>query len=265
MPEDKTLSKKTSKYFWAEMTSPQLQQCAQDNFLVILPCGSTEQHGWHLPLDTDAHIISTVAQRVAERMGKVVVLPTLSYGFSPQHFNAAGTVTLSLLTYYSVIKDILRAVTHHGFKTMILLNGHGANEDPLRAFLRDLAREISMRILTVTYWFALDPSDVNAMRQGGLGSMGHAGELETSVQLYLRPHLVEMEQAVSNPVKPLLKHLWADLFSPGHALMMDGLEKSSGPKVAGNALLGSSEKGKKAVNLVVDKLIEYFNSFKDLN
>ena len=246
---------------WGEMTSPQIEQCAEDQYLVILPCGSTEQHGWHLPVDTDTHMVSIAAHRAALKMRNVLVLPTLPFGFSPQHLNAAGTVTLSVTTFHSLIRDILKCVAHHGFNRVVILNGHGANEDPLRAYLRELANEIPMWMLMVTYWYLIDADQLEGVREGGMGSMGHAGELETSIQMHLRPYLVEMSRAVTNPVRPPMKHMWADLFAPGPAILVDGLHPHRGPRVAGDAVPCTAEKGEKLLDYAVEHLVDYLEEF----
>ncbi len=250
---------------WSEMTSPQVEKCAKENYLVVLPCGSLEQHGWHLPVDTDSDIITNVARQAASKIERTVVMPTLWCGFSPQHQSAAGTVSLSLSTYASLIQEIIGAVAEHGFKRMVLLNGHGANEEPLRAVVRGLVKEYRIRLLVLTYWYLIDRAEVEKIREGGPGSMGHAGEMETSVELYLRPDLVHMDKAVSNPIRPKLKHQWEDMFAPGPAFMVDSLYRSSGPVVRGDATCGSAEKGRKFMDWSIQKVAEYLQGFMELN
>lgn len=249
---------------WSEMTSPQLEKCAAEDYLVVLPCGSVEQHGWHLPVDTDSNIITTVAQKAVAKLDRGLVLPTLWCGFSPQHQDAAGTISLSLKTYASLVEEIVGAISAHGFKRMVLLNGHGANEEPLKAIARGLVKKISIRLLVVTYWYLIDPVDVESVRQGGQGSMGHAGEMETSIQLYLRPDLVEMDRAVSNPIRPKLEHQWADMFDPGPAFMVDTLYRSSGPVVRGDATCATAKKGRQFIDWSVDKVAAYLKAFMEI-
>jgi len=118
---------------WQDHTWPELADAARKGYLVVQPCGSTEQHGKHLPVDTDSAIVFEVAQRAADEVGRTLVLPCLHYGLSSHHLDFPGTVSLSLETYTTLFRDIARCVAHHGFKILILLNGHGGNTAALWA------------------------------------------------------------------------------------------------------------------------------------
>lgn len=251
--------------FWAEMSALQVEKFAKENYMVLLPCGSLEQHGKHLPVDTDSNIITAISKGINEIVSQTLILPTLWLGFSPQHGGVPGTIGLSLETYIVTVKEIIQSIHEYGFKRMVILNGHGANDEPLKATVRSLIRTVSMRLLVLTYWDLINAESVKQIRTGDIGSIGHAGEMETSLQLYLRPRLVDMSQAASSPIRPKLKHQWADLFAPGPVFMMDSPHRPVEPFVRGDALAASGEKGEKFLRCSIEALAEYLEEFKGMD
>ena len=250
---------------WQELRSPQLSACAKEDWLVVQPCGSIEQHGTHLPLDTDSNIVTEVVHRAAAQMERMLILPTLWYGLSPHHMGADGTITLGHDTYCAVIRDICRSVAHYGFTRLVLLNGHGGNDAILKGIVQGLYGELSLRLLTVTYWSLIRDEQVDSVREGGIGSMGHAGELETSIQLYLRCHLVDLSEAKPHPIRPRLPLLVEDLFMPSRATLMNGLRLSKGPFIMGDPTRATAEKGEKLLNWAADNLADYLRRFQALD
>lgn len=250
---------------WQELRSPELARCAEEDWLAVLPVGSLEQHGAHLPVDTDSHIVTAVAEQAAERAERTLVLPTLTYGLSPHHMGAGGTVTLSHDTFCAVVRDVVGAVAAQGFRRMVILNGHGGNDAALKGIVVGLQGALALRLLTITYWYLIPEETVAAVREGGVGSMGHAGELETSVQLHLRPGRVAMDAAVAAPIRPRLPHLTEDLFRPGAAQMMDGLRESRGPFVWGDATLARADKGERLFEAAVAHTADYLRAFRTLD
>ena len=114
---------------WRRLRADQLRDMARQDAMVILPLGSIEQHGPHLPVEVDSRLGEEVALRtarvLAERGQKVLVLPMLWPGVSEHHMSFGGTITLGYATYHAVIEDICRSVLRHGFRRIVLLNGHG--------------------------------------------------------------------------------------------------------------------------------------------
>lgn len=100
--------------------------------IVILPVGSFEQHGPHLPLETDTIIAYTIAVRVAEELG-APLLPPIPYGVSPEHMGFPGTITIDPVNYCLLLRDILSSLSRHGVELLAIINGHGGNIDTLRS------------------------------------------------------------------------------------------------------------------------------------
>src|SRR5262249_41614997 len=120
---------------WQENTSPALAAAVARDPIVILPVGSVEQHGKHLPVGCDANSAEAVALRAAEGLSgaaqPVLLLGPLWYGYSPHHMGFAGTVTLGSETFLSVVQDVVQSVLSQGVRRVVILNGHGGNVSSL--------------------------------------------------------------------------------------------------------------------------------------
>lgn len=176
---------------WEKLRRGELATLAQAGAWVLVPVGSMEQHGEHLPVDTDTMSAWHVA-RSAVRMLEhppAVVTPPVWAGLSPQHTAFPGAISLRLETLTSLIGDICANIASQGFAGIVLLNGHGGNQSLLEALALELRHRLKVPILAATYW-DLIPEVLEEVREGeGIG-IGHSGELETSVQLYLQPERV---------------------------------------------------------------------------
>src|SRR5438270_7699914 len=164
----------------------------------VFPLGSLEQHGKHLPVFTDSMIIRDVADRVEElRSEKIVLLPVQWLGHSPHH-RRFGCVSLDLMPYVEMIRGMCRSLIAMGARRILLLNGHGGNDIPCKAALRELKSEFEdlkdLYIAYAAYW-NLAAADFTAIRESPLGGMGHACEMETSIMLSKYPALVDTSQA----------------------------------------------------------------------
>lgn len=197
----------------AERTWQEAADLVKEDRLVIVPVGSTEAHGPHLPLDTDTHQADTVARRLAERVDGVVA-PVLPYGYAEMWMSFPGTITLTHETFQTVLVEVCGSLLRHGFRRLMILNGHrpnGTSVDVAARRVVDLAPpDRAVEVTALSYW---EPSaaELHALRKSELGGMGHACELETSFQLAERPHLVHMER-LKGVHAPLVA--W-DLVGPG--------------------------------------------------
>ncbi|MBX6390741.1 MAG: mycofactocin biosynthesis peptidyl-dipeptidase MftE [Frankia sp.] len=161
--------------------------------VVLLPLGSTEQHGPHLPLDTDTRIAVAVAHGVAARLPGLVVAPPLAYGASGEHAGFPGTLSLGTTALTSVLIELLRSADDTA-TSVVLVNGHGGNAAALRAATRRLTAE-GRQVLT---WA---PRTAVVARAGVSAAAAdlHAGQAETSLLLHLAPDLVRLDAAVRGP------------------------------------------------------------------
>jgi creatinine amidohydrolase len=216
----------------------------------ILPLGATEQHGPHLPLATDTLLAEELARRVAQK-SVGLVLPSLPFGYSWVWRDTPGTLTLSFDTFRAVIKDIARSLHRAGCQSFLILTAHGANVQPLKYTVRELADELPLRILHLMY-----PGLSQILRGTAESAMWlpgnfHAEEFETSLMLALHPDLVRMDKAVREypPRSVLYEH---------SSLPMGALSQSG---VFGDATVATPEKGAAWLEAAAEKMAEMWRDF----
>jgi creatinine amidohydrolase len=184
---------------------------ADDQPIVFIPVGSTEQHGAHLPLSTDVILPETVALRVAALCGGIVA-PTVAYGYKSQpksgggnHF--PGTISLDGATLVAVLRDLVNEFARHGARKIVLFDGHMENQwfivEAIDLALRDQRREgvDDLRVIKLGYWEFINAETEKVLFPDGLVSwaLEHAAVMETSVMLHIRPDLVHPERIVDHP------------------------------------------------------------------
>ena len=179
-----------------EYRSTELASMAESSTLII-PVGSTEQHGPHLPVATDAVMAQYVARAAAAKVTTgdtpVLVAPTLNFGASDHHLPRAGTISVTGGVYLAFLNEMLASAAKGGFRRMVILNGHGGNEDVARQASRDTAVEYPVMVAAAAYWTMAWPRLVEICTAHGLGGLpGHAGAFETSLMQHLVPELVDL-------------------------------------------------------------------------
>ncbi|MFB6283060.1 MAG: creatininase family protein [Halobacteria archaeon] len=146
---------------------------------VLFPLGSTEQHGRHAPLSTDSFIAEAMATHVGEELD-VLTLPTLEVGLSQEHRNFDGALYVDASTYRTFLLDLVDSLREFGVETVVFVNGHGGNIGALGEVCRRVSRQTDTFATEWTWWRSVDHG------------MGHAGFLETSLALYLKEELVDL-------------------------------------------------------------------------
>lgn len=188
--------------FWHELWRHELLEALEKDPVVIIPSGSVEQHGPHCPMDVD--ISHTQALAVETALGiedfPVLVAPPLWIGLTHYNMGEVGTITLSVETYIAYVSDVCRSIHANGFKRMILLNGHGGNRAINQVVSTKLAEE-DIWVLAITYW-DMSMEILNEHAETDFGFIGHGGEWETSLQLYLRPDMIDQSRMVADPERP---------------------------------------------------------------
>jgi len=238
---------------WRKLRADELRDLARRDAIVILPCGSLEQHGPHLPVEVDSMLGENVARRTAElavaRGQPTVVLPTLWTGVSEHHMSFGGTVTLDLAAYVAVVEGICRSVARHGFSRIVLLNAHGGNENALRAITDELTPKLKLPIVQFTYWNAA-AAEITAILETQTALL-HACEAETAMMMAVRPELVAKDRiplAKANRSPDV-----ADVVGGGvYRWRTLGAMSSSG--VIGNPEAATAEKGKKLFEAIAEAL-----------
>lgn len=171
------------------------------NDLVLLPVGSVEQHGPHMPMGHDAFAAQNVVADAARRAG-VLAYPTLWYGWTYHHMALPGTVSLRPATLTAVVTDLLRSVVFHGFNRAVVVNGHRrANLAPLEIAVTELRHQTGAALAVVDVGIVA-ADKIPGIRTTPPGGVGHADELETSHALHMNPELVRMERAEARMMNP---------------------------------------------------------------
>jgi len=179
---------------WQALTAADLSEQARADAIVLLPVASMEQHGPHLPVGVDSLLCEGVCRRAAETVAPtspVIVAPTLWCGMAEHHMAFGGTFTFDLATYRDVLASLVNSIERHGFKRLLIVNGHGGNVAALAAILPDLQRQRSLKIRTTTYFELAQPA-MPAILEDQDG-VRHACEAETSMMLALAPELVRAD------------------------------------------------------------------------
>ncbi len=186
--------KTVQEILWVERTREEFPALALKGTVVIVPIGSVEQHGHHLPVDTDNRTAEYVARRAAQLAEDVSVLvtPVLPVGISPHHMMYTGTITLRVETCVRMLGDICESIIAHGFDRILILSGHGGNENTIAAAALEMRFRLKRQI-QATCWFSLIPEAFEQVRQGPKVGIGHSGEMETSCILALTPDSVRCD------------------------------------------------------------------------
>jgi creatinine amidohydrolase len=176
-----------SRYF-ADLTQPEIAAQFKKNPLVILPCGSVEQHGPHLPTGTDTFAANLISHRVAEHMDGLV-LPATPLGVTPMHMPFEGTLTLTPDTYMRVVIETCASAAEHGAKELMILNWHEGNIPPLAIAAEQLHRRHGMAVVTVQACYVAEE-----LYGASCNGLTHGGEIEALAVLADRPGLVHLDR-----------------------------------------------------------------------
>lgn len=246
---------------WNELTSEGI--ALMQGALVVVPIGSIEQHGPHLPVGTDIYLATRVAETACELANADSLLASVfQMGFSPHHKNHPGTISASAQTLFSLIKDIVKSFHEQGFRKVLFVNGHGGNWGPLKTIQTELAAR--------GYWFGLFSywdSVVDALPtilQGEFKRVGHACEFETALLLYVNGEAVQIHKVVSDLRPPWDPSLEKSPFQGlGNTFISHFHPESSG--VYGDARAATYQTGKELFELVTRGLARYLEVFNELN
>lgn len=185
---------------WGRLAVPEIREIAScDGSLAVLPVGALEQHGPHLPVSTDTQTAVAAAHDAARRVADeipVLVLPALWAGLSDHHLLFGGTISLSFDEFRAVIRGIARSVKALGFDRMLIVNGHGGNNQALTIIARELGTELRMPIVATHPWSVVEDRLASVLEDDL--HLKHACEGETSMMMVISPedvHVNRFEEA----------------------------------------------------------------------
>lgn len=227
--------------------------------VVVLPLGSLEQHGHHLPLLTDSMICSEIVRRAEVQLEDVALfLPLVWMGASEHHTRFPGTMSVRHETYTALLDDLLESVIRSGFKRILLLNAHGGNALPGQSALyRVQMRHRDERDLWLVFatWFELAAGQIRAVPGLEQDHVTHACELETSMVLGLRPELVDLN-AARGAIVPFDSAFYApDSRRASRVTLARPMEHITATGGYGHPELATAEKGGALFEAVVDEVV----------
>lgn len=250
-----------------ELSWREAKQAVADGKVIIIPFGSIEQHGHHLPLGTDSINLTNTAILAAQQAGAIVA-PTQVYGVSHNHLDFAGTMSLEPDTLIAIIQDLVASLYHHGFRRLLLLNGHGGNNATIEVGAIKARKRFPDAIIGYSYSAAL-ARDARPLWTSGY--VYHADEGETARLAAIRPELVEMAAAIRD-VTPVFDRYYHRYYDPGSngesltGLVTYGLPQTqvlAASGTMGDASVADPDLGRQAIELTVKNLVRVLDDLRE--
>jgi len=265
-----TPSRAAAESRYEKLTWPEINDAVDLGKVCVVPCGAIEQHGPHLPLDVDVVCPTEIARGAGRSVpDKMLVLPTVSYGYTGHVMDFPGTINQHYEHFIHHVLDITKSLAYHGFKKIVLLNGHGSNMPNLDLVARRTNLETDAECILCAWWnlLTVDKDFLPRWRESKFpGGCAHACELETSLYLYLDSDSVRKDRIESGVIsfnEEGSAFNWVDLFAAGPATLISWTSSYSETGVLGDAELASAEKGKQAYGEAVKQLVRFITWFKD--
>jgi len=231
--------------------------------VVVLPTGSIEQHGPHLPVKVDTLLVTSVTEEAVRRASNridVLLAPTVWMGLSTHH-TAYFSLTLSFDTYQQVITELVESLIRTGFRRILLVNGHGGNTDPLHLTVTRVRDRHKVLIATADYW-AVAREDLDRIRESPAGGMGHACEFETSLVMHLESGAVRADRIQAEYPPGIPGWFMIDMTKPGGPVKLGTrFEDITRRGVVGDPTLATPEKGRRFIEAVAGRLEQLLLSF----
>jgi creatinine amidohydrolase len=251
-------------YVYQDLSWPELRDLAATGPVVVLPVGTTEQHGPHLPLSTDYLTASTIARAAVEQIyPHALVMEAVPYSFNEHHMDFPGTIHIDVHTIIDYIAAIGTSVAHHGFRHLVLFNGHGSNVPFLDVAARMITNRTNAICALASWWSLLRPEDLAWRESAFPGGFSHGCEAETSLLLHITPDLVDMKQAVRTMDDvQTSEHIWWDLAGSSGVFFQEFFSRNTATGVQGDATLATEEKGRLLFAAATRRLSAFLEEFR---
>lgn len=239
----------TSPVAWMAKSYQSIISTAKKNgSILIIPVGSLEQHGYHLPVSTDTLLVNAVAYAGAEHVHKslpVLVTPAIWSGRSPHHLPFGGTISLETTTLLNLLSEIAETSLENGFDAVLFLNGHAGNMPAVSSAVSDVGEDHpDCEVLGMTYFHLAEPV-ADEIRESDLGGISHGGEFETSLLLHLYPELVDEERVEGTYRDEPYEHGRQDLFADGPLSIYRTFDEYTQSGAIGAPEYATADKGKR--------------------
>lgn len=248
-----------SPLLYERLSWPEVRRAAEQDRVCLIPAGTLEDHGPHLPLDVDTRIATEICRAAAAALpDTTVLLPPVIHGFTPHHMDFPGPITIGWDTFVRYCADVGTSLARHGFTRMLFLNGHGSNIPLIDTATRLVGLEHPNVLAASAFYLtsAESAAVIERVRGSRIGGMGHACELETSIYLHLDPDAVRMDLAVDENSFPEGPNCWMD-WSDGPLKLMPWWNAISRTGVHGQATLATPEKGRALFDQAVRECVAF--------
>jgi creatinine amidohydrolase/Fe(II)-dependent formamide hydrolase-like protein len=261
MTRDYKPSKPGHPYLLGSLSWPQAKARLAQVDLALLPVGSIEQHGPHLPLDVDMFDAEYLAREVAAACTdpRPLVLPVIPFGVAYHHLDFPGTISVSPEAMAKLVYDVGLSLGRHGVKKLLIINGHGGNGPALHYAAQMINRDAQMFTCVDTG----ETSDADIAKLSGVRNDVHAGDIETSTTLALRPELVDMSAA--EKFVPRFSNEYLDFTTKRSVGWYAHTYKISASGVLGDPTQASAEKGRQMWEIMIRNLVELVEDIKGMS
>lgn len=233
--------------------------------VVVLPLGSLEQHGHHLPLLTDTLIGSEIARRAEAELGEAALfLPIVWTGASDHHRAFPGTVSVSNSVYVQLIVDLLESLVSNGFRRIFLLNAHGGNITPGRMAIYEVQlahRDLTDLWIAFSSWWAIAERQISSLPDIEQKMVTHACEQETSMVLRIRPELVKMDRARGATIPYDSAFYCPDFSSPSRVDLAQPFDRLSRTGAFGHPEIATAAKGEALLAAATEEVARFVREF----
>lgn len=253
--------------WWTRPYAEIVDAAGQNGSVMVVPVGSVEQHGHHLPVGTDTILVNTIGATAIERLEDVPALmtPPVWSGYSPHHRSLGGTLSLEFETLLHVIEQVAATGLENGFDAILLLNGHGGNTPLIDGATSTIGVDHPEVEALGTTYFALADSFVDEIRESEPGGMAHGGEFETSLMLHFHPDLVKTDRLEGEYLDEPYVDGHDDMFASGPLAVYREFEAYSSSGAIGDPTLATAEKGRQLADRLAEKLASILRSIHERN
>lgn len=245
---------------WGRLNQLEIKELLETS-IVTLGVSSLEQHALHLPTGTDRFIGEAIMHEVAKKSkSMMLVLPSISFGFSSHHMKFSGSISVAQSDLIDLLTDIIGSLETNGCKDIILFNSHGGNSPAIKVAINEMGDKFHGNLFLIEYWDFLK-SNIGEIRKSPLGGIGHAGEMETSLMMYLHPELVKVPTVNSYSIAEEYKGINPDMFAGNKVYMYRDFSSISNYGNVGISEFSSAEEGKVIFDLVTDEISLYIDTY----
>lgn len=245
--------------YWADLATTDFAGLDPASTVAVLPLGATEQHGPHLPLAVDHCLVDGIVERALPLLpdaARVLVLPTQQVGYSPEHAQFPGTLTLPIETVIATWVALGECVARTGVRKLLLFNAHGGQVSVMDIVARELRMRCNLIVYSASWWNLPLGDDVNGLFSADEHRFGvHGGEIETSLMLALAADRVRMAQARDFPSSSRERAAQYAILGNGRSAKLGwAMQDYNAQGAAGNAAAATEEKGRALLEAAAHQL-----------